>query len=123
MYFLGSLNVFCPSENKLVNKSILCDFVLFVNKKSKTTLENVPAILKAVCDELEALPAWEAEAIKECLVNLAVKLELKNGTVMWPARIAAAGKTVTPGGAVEILDILGREESLRRLLLGLDKLK
>ena len=41
---------------------------------------------------------------------------------MWPARIAAAGKTVTPGGAVEILDILGREESLRRMKEGLNKL-
>ncbi len=99
------------------------DKELFVNKKSKTTLENVPGILKAVYDELSALEKWEAEPIKECLVNLAVKLELKNGTVMWPARIAAAGKTVTPGGAVEILDILGREESLRRLETGLEKLK
>ena len=98
------------------------DKELFVNKKSKTTLENVPSILGAVYDELSALEKWEAEPIKECLINLAVKLELKNGTVMWPARIAAAGKTVTPGGAVEILDILGREESLRRLETGLEKL-
>ena len=48
---------------------------------------------------------------------------LKNGTVMWPVRIAAAGKTVTPGGAVEILDILGREEALRRLEIGLNKIE
>ena len=51
---------------------------------------------------------------------MAVEKELKNGTVMWPVRIAAAGKTVTPGGAVEILDILGREESLKRLEIGLE---
>ncbi len=98
------------------------DKELFVNKKSKTTLENVPSILKAVFDELSALESWDAEGIRESLINLAVKLELKNGTVMWPARIAVAGKTVTPGGAVEILDILGREESLRRMKLGLEKL-
>ena len=41
---------------------------------------------------------------------------------MWPARIAVAGKTVTPGGAVEILDILGKDESLRRMEIGLAKL-
>ena len=41
---------------------------------------------------------------------------------MWPVRIAAAGKTVTPGGAIEILDILGREETMRRLEIGLEKL-
>ncbi len=95
---------------------------MFVNKKSKTTLENVPGILKAVIEELSAIDNWNCDTIKECLLNLAVKMELKNGTVMWPARIAAAGKTVTPGGAVEILDILGKEESLRRLDLGLSKL-
>ena len=47
---------------------------------------------------------------------MAVEKELKNGTVMWPVRIAAAGKTVTPGGAVEILDIHRREESLKKTL-------
>ena len=96
---------------------------LFVNKKSKTNLENAPVMLKAVYDELKALPEWKADAIHDALIGLAEKLEVKNGTVMWPARIAAAGKTVTPGGAIEILDILGRDESLRRMEIGLDKLK
>ena len=49
-------------------------------------------------------------------------MELKNGTVMWPVRIAASGQTVTAGGAIEILDILGREEALRRLKIGISKL-
>ena len=56
-------------------------------------------------------------------MELAAKLEVKNATLMWPVRIAAAGKTVTPGGAVEICRILGREETLKRLELGLEKLK
>lgn len=98
------------------------DKELFVNKKSKTNLENSPAILKTVTERLEALSDWNAEAIKELLINLATELELKNGTVMWPARIAASGQTVTPGGAVEILDILGKDETLRRLNVGLAKL-
>ena len=95
---------------------------LFVNKKSKTNLENAPVMLKAVYDELSALPAWESESIHNALIGLAEKLGVKNGTVMWPARIAAAGKAVTPGGAIEILDILGRDESLRRMEKGLEKL-
>lgn len=98
------------------------DKELFVNKKSKTNLENTPAILKTVTERLTALEDWNAEAIKELLINLATELELKNGTVMWPARIAASGQTVTPGGAVEILDILGKDETLRRLNIGLSKL-
>ncbi len=98
------------------------DKELYINKKSKTNLENAPVMLKAVYDELSALPAWESEAIHDALIGLAQKLEVKNGTVMWPARIAVAGKTVTPGGAIEILDILGREESLRRMEIGLEML-
>ena len=98
------------------------DKELFVNKKSKTNLENSPAILKTVTERLEALENWNPDTIKELLINLATELELKNGTVMWPARIAASGQTVTPGGAVEILDILGKDETLRRLNIGLSKL-
>ena len=98
------------------------DKELYVNKKSKTTLDNAPSMLKAVYDELKALPAWDSTAIHDALISLAEKLEVKNGTVMWPARIAVAGKSVTPGGAVEILDILGRDESLRRMEIGLELL-
>lgn len=98
------------------------DAEMFVNKKSKTNLENAPVMLKAVTDRLTALESWDKDTIHDCLINLAQELEVKNGTVMWPARIAAAGKKVTPGGAVEILEILGRDESLARLNLGLKKL-
>ncbi len=98
------------------------DKELYVNKKSKTNLENAPAMLKAVYDKLSALESWDHDSIHDTLINLAETLGVKNGTVMWPARIAVAGKTVTPGGAIEILDILGKEESLRRMELGLEKL-
>lgn len=98
------------------------DAEMFVNKKSKTNLENAPVMLKAVTDRLTALESWDKDSIHDCLISLAQELEVKNGTVMWPARIAAAGKKVTPGGAVEILEILGRDESLARLNLGLKKL-
>ena len=96
---------------------------LFVNKKSKTNLDNAPVNLREAYERLKALPEWTADAVHDCLINMAVEKELKNGTVMWPVRIAAAGQTVTPGGAIEILDILGREESLRRLEIGLKKLE
>ena len=98
------------------------DKELFVNKKSKTNLENAPVVLREAYERLKAMPVWDNTSIHDCLINMAVEKELKNGTVMWPVRIAAAGKTVTPGGAVEILDILGREESLKRLEIGLEKL-
>ena len=97
------------------------DKELFVNKKSKTTLENSPSLLKAGIEALKGLTEWNHDSIHDCLMNLAVTLGVKNGTAMWPVRIAASGMAVTPGGAVEILDILGREESLKRLYDGLAK--
>lgn len=94
----------------------------FVNKKSKANLENAPQMLRAAIEVLEQLPAWELDPIHDSLMELAQKLEVKNGTLLWPVRIAAAGTLVTPGGAMEILTLLGREEALRRLRAGLDKL-
>ena len=96
---------------------------LFINKKSKTNLENSRVMLENVIPRLENLDSWNHDSIHDALTSLAELLEVKNGTVMWPTRIAAAGMTVTPGGAIEILDILGRDESLRRLKFGLSKLK
>ena len=95
---------------------------LFINKKSKTNLENSKEVLEDTIALLEALPNWNHDGIHDCLIQYAQEKGLKNGTVMWPVRIAAAGQLVTPGGAIEILEILGREESLRRLRLGLAKL-
>jgi uncharacterized protein YsxB (DUF464 family) len=95
---------------------------LFTNKKAKTNDEVSKKMLEAVIPALEALSNWDQESIHDCLMGLAVSLEVKNATLMWPVRIAAAGMTVTPGGAVEICAILGREECLRRLKLGLEKL-
>lgn len=98
------------------------DNELFANKKSKTTLENAPQLLRQATGELAKLGEWTHDSIHDCLIGLAEKLQVKNGTVMWPIRIAASGKSVTPGGAIEILEILGKEESLRRLNIGLEKL-
>lgn len=98
------------------------DKELYINKKSKTNAENAPVMLKAAYDELKALEKWDQESIHDALIGLAEKLAVKNGTVMWPVRIAAAGQKVTPGGAIEILDILGREESLARIEKGLGML-
>ena len=94
----------------------------FINKKSKTNLENSGAMLQAAIELLEALPQWKLEDIHDGLIGLAQKLEVKNGTLLWPVRISAAGVQVTPGGAMEILTLLGKEEALRRLKLGLAKL-
>ena len=98
------------------------DVECFTNKKSKTNAEVSRAMLEAAIPMLEGLEEWSNERIHDALIALAESLGVKNATLMWPVRIAAAGKLVTPGGAVEICQILGRDETLRRLRLGLAKL-
>ena len=99
------------------------DGALFTNKKSKTDPEVARAMLEAAIPALEGIGDWTADAVHDTLIALAEHLGVKNATLMWPVRIAAAGKLVTPGGAVEICHILGKDETLRRLRLGLDKLR
>lgn len=95
---------------------------LYTNKKSKTDSIISLDMLKMAQPELEALSEWNDETIHGALISLAERLGVKNATLMWPVRIAAAGKQVTPGGAVEICRILGREETLRRIKTGIEKL-
>jgi glutamyl-tRNA synthetase len=98
------------------------DAALFTNKKSKTDSEVSARMLRSAIPALEALDTWTQDSVHDCLIGLAESLGVKNATLMWPVRIAAAGKQVTPGGAVEICHILGKDEVLRRLRLGLEKL-
>lgn len=97
------------------------DVSLFEHKKSKSTVESSKEMLEAAIPVLENT-AWEREALTEALMTLAQQKEVKNSVVMWPVRIAASGVAVTPGGCSEVLILLGREESLRRLNEGLSKL-
>ena len=98
------------------------DAELFTNKKSKTDAIVSAEVLDFVIPALEALPAWTEEALHETLLGMAESRGMKNGTLLWPVRISLAGKQVTPGGAIEIAALLGREESLRRLNFGRSKI-
>ena len=98
------------------------DTELFVHKKSKSDKDSSRDVLQKIIPIFEALPAWDDEHIMGAMVGLAEAMEAKNAKVMWPVRIAAAGKAVTPGGAVEIFRILAKDETLRRLNTALEKL-
>ena len=99
------------------------DAALFTNKKSKTDSVVSKEVLEMVIPALEALPGWSETLLHDTLIGMAAEKGMKNGTLLWPVRIAMAGKAVTPGGAIEIGVLLGREETLRRLKLGLEKLQ
>ena len=96
---------------------------LYTNKKNKLTAESSLELLEKEYESLKALPEWSYDAIHDALYALTEAEGIKIGKVMWPLRIAAAGKTVTPGGAIEIALILGREETLRRMERGLSMLR
>ena len=95
---------------------------LFVHKKSKSDEASSKAVLTSIVPIFEAISDWNDENIMAAMVGLAESTEAKNAKVMWPVRIAAAGKAVTPGGAVEICRILGKDETLRRMHVALEKL-
>jgi len=87
---------------------------LFEHKKSKSTIESSKQMLEQALPILDQVQ-WDRDSITEAMKTLAEKLEVKNSVVMWPVRIAAAGVAVTPGGCAEVMVLLGREESLRRI--------
>ena len=98
------------------------DTALFVHKKSKTDEAGSLEMLKAMLPVFEEIDDWCDENILTAMTDMAARCECKNAKVMWPVRIAAAGKAVTPGGAVEICRILGKNETLRRMNVAIEKL-
>ena len=99
------------------------DPALYVHKKMKTTPENSLQALQAALPALEALSDWSESAIHDTLFGVVEQLGVKNGVVLWPVRVALSGKASTPGGAVELCLLLGKDESLRRLRDGIARLR
>ena len=95
---------------------------LFENQKSKSTLESSRVVLEKALPLLENMENWSNEELFEVLKAFAQEQGFKVGTVMWPIRTALSGQETSPGGATELAALLGKEESLRRIRLGLSKL-
>jgi glutamyl-tRNA synthetase len=96
---------------------------LYVHKKMKTNYENSLITLQKILPLFEALEDWSFEPIKETCMKLVEEMGVKNGIVLWPIRTALSGKQFTPGGAFEIAEILGKEESLKRIEAGIKVLE
>lgn len=91
------------------------DLELFNNKKFKIDANVAKNVLLVSLPEFEALNEWTEEKLHEVIVNIANKLEAKSGQIYTVLRIALSGVSVTPGGSVELADILGKEETLSRI--------
>ena len=96
---------------------------IYVHKKMKTDYEISLKSLKACISEIEKIDDWKKEIIHDTLIGLAKSMEIKNSQLLWPLRTAVSGKEVSPGGAIEIVDILGKDESIKRIKIGIERLE
>ena len=92
---------------------------LYRHKKMKTDEAISLDILKKLVPVISSISDWSHEVIHDALFGLIAELEVKNGIVLWPLRTALSGKPTTPGGGVELCEILGKEESLARINAGI----
>lgn len=95
---------------------------IYTHKKMKTDPAVSLQALTLARPALASLADFGEESLKECLMTLAQANELKTGQMMWPVRVAVSGLASTPGGATEIACLLGKDETLRRIDVGIQKL-
>ncbi len=98
------------------------DADMYTHKKMKTNPETSLAVLQEILPVLEAQEDYGNDALYETITEFVKEKGYKNGYVLWPIRTAVSGKQMTPGGATEIMEILGRNESLSRIRKGIEKL-
>jgi len=119
------IETFCDIAEKIDFFEELPDYdiEMYTHKKMKTNSENSLQVLEDVLPRFEALEEYSVSAIEALLMQYVAEKEIKNGLALWPVRTAVSGKQMTPGGAYEIMSILGKDESLRRIRIGIEKLK
>ncbi|MDF2511704.1 MAG: gltX [Herbinix sp.] len=98
------------------------DIAMFTHKKMKTDSASSLQTLTDLLPQFEALEDYSEASIEALLMAYIAEKGIKNGQGLWPIRTAVSGKQSTPGGAYEIMNILGKEESLRRIKVAMDKL-
>ena len=95
------------------------DAAMYTHKKMKTNGETSLEVLREVLPILEAQEDFSNDALYAALLSYVEKKGVKNGYVMWPIRTAVSGKQMTPGGATELMEVLGKEESIARIRAGI----
>lgn len=95
------------------------DPLLYVSKKMKTDKAGSLATLKEILPVLQGLDSWTSDGLHNVLFDLIGRMNVKNGYVLWPLRVALSGRQFTPGGALELAWLLGKEESLSRVRSGI----
>ena len=99
------------------------DTAMYTHKKMKTNAETSLAVLKDLLPILEAQEDYANDALYQTMTAYVGEKGYKNGYVMWPVRTAVSGKQMTPGGATELMEVIGKEESLARIRKGIEMLE
>lgn len=99
------------------------DTALFTHKKMKTNPENSLESLRQMLPVLQSLDDYSNDSIYNAMLNLIKEMDVKNGIVLWPLRTALSGKMATPCGGTEIAEVLGKEETIRRIQFGIELLE
>lgn len=99
------------------------DTAMYTHKKMKTTKESSLEVLEELLPVLEEQEDYSNDALYQLLCDFVAKKGCKNGYVLWPVRTAVSGKQMTPAGATEIMEIIGKEESLSRIRKGIEMLQ
>lgn len=99
------------------------DVQMYAHKKMKTDLASSLEVLRELLPVLERQTDYGNDALYQTLTEYVSQKGCKNGYVMWPVRTAVSGRQMTPAGATEIMEILGKEESLARIRKGIEKLQ
>jgi len=98
------------------------DIAMYTHKKMKTDAASSLQVLKDILPLLEAQDDYSNDALYRTLLKYVEEKGVKNGYVMWPIRTAVSGKQMTPAGATEIMEVLGKEESIARIKKGIELL-
>lgn len=113
----GRTDVFnrVPDMVSFLGKMPEYELELYENKKQKSTLGSSLDSLQFILPVLENIEIWQEASIHDAIMDAIKTAERKNGTVLWPLRVAISGQLSTPGGAIEIVYLLGKKESINRI--------
>ncbi len=112
-----------PEQVDFIDEMSDYDLALYENKKMKTNCDTALDALERSLPVMEAIEDWRFDVLHDALFKLIADMGVKNGYILWPVRVAISGKQFTPGGAFEIAEIIGKDETVSRMKRSIEMLK
>lgn len=112
-----------PEQVDFIDEMPDYDLALYENKKMKTNCDTALDALERSLPVMEAVEDWRFDVLHDALFKLIADMGVKNGYILWPVRVAISGKQFTPGGAFEIAEIIGKEDTISRMKRSIEMLK